>query len=204
MISKKYGNYVLLLISATVLLHIFATSLSDHPSITDSSPNLHPRKLRPAPAFWNSAHVPDPGHDLPITPIRPADLGVVAPSAPIDHPARIARAISQNDHPAIQSAALSWFEQDPAAARDWLATQHTYADLQPAISYIVSKISEKGDLDTAIEWSALLTAGTLRDDTLFDIHALALRNGDLQPSEIQRDLIQKSRLDELLTGAAGD
>jgi len=93
----------------------------------------------------------------------------------------------------IVAIALSWFEQDPTAARDWLAMQTTYDDLQPAISYIVSRISEKGDLKTALEWSALLKDGTLRDDTIFDIHALALRNGKITVSEIMIFLSQYSR-----------
>ncbi len=200
-------SLVLAMVSLAVGIVIFSTKNStDRSDRTDETvfpPPRKPRTVSPS-AFWNSAHVPDPGRDLPVTSIRPEDLGVVPPSAPIDHPARIARAISENDLPAIQSAALSWFEQDPAAAREWLAIQPTYDDLQPAISYIVSKISERGDLKTALEWSALLKESTLRDDTLFSIHALALRNGNLKPSEIARDLIPNDRLDELLSGAAGD
>lgn len=188
------------------ILYLFIKAPSDQPSESDRSGLLPTRKLRTAtsPDFWNSAHVPDPGRELPITAIRPDELGVFPPSAPMDHPARIVRAIAENDHPAIQSAAFSWFEQDPAAARNWLAMQQTYEDLQPAISYIASRISEKGDLKTAIEWSALLPDCTLRDDTLFNIHALALRNGRISASEIKLDVIPPDRHAELLSGAAGD
>jgi len=193
-------SLVFAMVSLAVGIVIFSTKNStDRTDRTDETGLRPPRDPRPA-----TAHVPDPGRDLPVTSIRPEDLGVFPPSAPIDHPARIARAISEDNLPAIQSAALSWFEVDPAAARDWLAIQPTYDDLQPAISYIVSKISERGDLKTALEWSALLKESTLRDDTLFSIHALALRNGNLKPSEIARDLIPNDRLDELLSGAAGD
>ena len=180
------------------------TDQTDQTDRTDQTGIAPHRNPRASSAFWDSARAPDPGHDLPIIAIRPEDLGIVQPSAPIDHPDRIASIISQNDHPAIQSAALSWFEQDPTAARDWLAMQTTYDDLQPAISYIVSKISENGDLKTALEWSALLKGGTLRDDTIFEIHALALRNGKITVLEINPDLIPPARIEELLGGAAGD
>lgn len=195
-----------LIFCAAAILYLFTKAPSDQSDTNDQAKPVPTRKLRTAisPDFWNSARVPDPGHDLPIIAIRPEDLGIVPPSVPIDHPARIARAISQNDLPAIQSATLSWFEQDPVAARDWLAMQPTYDDLQPAISYIASRISEKGDLNTALEWTALLPGGTLRDDTIFGIYALALRNGMITASEINLDGLPPDRQTELLSGAAGD
>lgn len=149
------------------------------------------------------SHANDP-FPPPLHPIRPENLGIIPSSTPIDHPARIALAISQGDLPTIQSSVLSWFEKDPVATRDWLVTQTTYADLQPAISYITSSIAEKGDLRTALQWSALLQDGTLRDDTIFNIHALALRNGQINKSEVPLHLIPKERHDEILSGAAGD
>lgn len=177
---------------------------SDPADPPDRSDPISRRKPRAAPDFWNSARVPDPGGEIPISAIRPEDLGVVPPTSAIDHPARIIRAISANDLPALQSAALSWFEQDPAAARDWLVTQSTYDDLLPAIRFIASHLAEKGDLTTALAWTKLLPDGTLRDDTLFDIHALALRNGRITPAEITLDAIPPERRAELLSGAAGD
>jgi hypothetical protein len=174
------------------------------PEQTDPPALPQTRQPRAVRDFWHSAHVPEPEHHIPTKPIRPEDLGIIPPTSPVDHPARITRAISENDLPTIQSAVLSWFERDPAAARDWLATQPTYADLEPAISYIAHKVSEQGDLGTGIKWSALLPEGTLRDDTLFNIHALALRNGRITPSEINLDMIPSHRQAELLSGAAGD
>lgn len=201
---RSYRGLGLLLTLAAALFLFLKNNPSDQADLTDP-PDPITRRDRPAPSdFWNSARAPDPGHDLPVTAICPEDLGVIPPSAPIDHSARIAAAISRNDLPAIQSAALSWFEQDPVAARDWLAMQPTFDDLQPAISYIVSRISEKGDLKTALEWSALLTDGTIREDTLFNIHALALRNHQITFPEINPEGISPERLQELQSGAAGD
>lgn len=183
----------------------FIFNVSSDPSAPSDPSDLRPRRTpRPEPAFWASAQVPDPGREISPTVIRPQDLGVASPTPPINAPARIIRAITEDDLPALQSAALSWFEQDPTAARDWLAMQSTYEELQPAISYIAASISEKGDINTAVEWTALLTEGTLRDNTLFDIHALALRNGWITPEEISLDLIPPDRREELLSGAGGD
>ncbi len=195
------------MVTAFSIILFIAIAPSDRTNTTNRTNPPNPNTRRPphsTPDFWHTAHVPDPGAEIPISVIRPEDLGVSPPTAPVDHPARIARAISENDLPAIQSAALSWFEQDPVAARNWLAMQSTYDDLQPAISYIASRVSERGDLNTALEWTRLLPDGTLRDDTIFDIHALALRNGMITASEIMIEGIPPDRREELFSGAAGD
>lgn len=197
----RMATAVLLTMSAAAAILFFRNDRADRTNPPDPITRRVPRT---SPAFWTSARIPAPVEEIPISVIRPEDLGIVAPTSPIDHPARIARAISENDLPAVQSAALSWFEQDPTAARDWLAMQSTYDDLQPAIRFIASRISEKGDLNTALAWTNLLPDGTLRDDTLFDIHALALRNGKISVSEITSDAIPPDRHAELLSGAAGD
>lgn len=116
----------------------------------------------------------------------------------------IGTAISEQDLPTIQSATLSWYSQDPTAARNWLASQPTLTDLQPAISYIALKITDQGDLTTAIQWATLLSEDTLREDTLLHIHALALQNGQTTLSEIDLSPIPPHRRAEILSGAAGD
>ena len=173
------------------------------PSNSPDQANLTTRPSpRAAPEFWDSAVVPDPGESIPVAAVRSEDLGV--PATPAVPQALITKAISEGNLPAIQSAALSWFQQDPTAARDWLAAQSTLDDLQPAISYIASSISEKGDIKTAIEWVKILPEGTLREDTLFNMQALALRNRQITFSEINPEGISAERLQELQSGAAGD
>jgi hypothetical protein len=192
----RYAVIVLLALSTG----LFITLKSDPPESPERQ-NITVRTPRDRPA--GSPHANDPPAP-PLRPIHPEDMGIKVPAETVDHPARITRAIAQSDLPAIQTAVSSWFDQDPEATRDWLSTQETYEDLQPAISYIVSGIAEKGDLKTAVKWSALISDGTLRDDTLFQIHALALRNGIITPSEIPLELIPDVRQQELLSGAAGD
>lgn len=173
------------------------------PSNSPDQANLTTRPSpRAAPEFWDSAVVPDPGESIPVAPVRSEDLGV--PATPAVPQALITKAISEGNLPAIQSATLIWFQQDPTAARDWLAAQSTLDDLQPAISYIASSISEKGDIKTAIEWVKILPEGTLREDTLFNMQALALRNRQITFSEINPEGISAERLQELQSGAAGD
>ena len=173
------------------------------PSNSPDQANLTTRPSpRAAPEFWHSAVVPDPGESIPVAAVRSEDLDV--PATPAVPQALITKAISEGNLPAIQSATLIWFQQDPTAARDWLAAQSTLDDLQPAISYIASSISEKGDIKTAIEWVKILPEGTLREDTLFNMQALALRNRQITFSEINPEGISAERLQELQSGAAGD
>jgi hypothetical protein len=201
---KRLVIFSLLFTLAAASFFIFQKDQTDPSNQTDQTNLATRRPTRAAPDFWDSAVVPDPGESVPVITIRPEDLGVRTPATPIDPQALIAKAISENNLPAIQSAALTWFQQDPTAARDWLAAQSTLDDLQPAISYIASSISEKGDIKTAIEWVKLLPEGTLREDTLFNIHALALRNRQITFSEINPEGISAERLQELQSGAAGD
>ncbi len=214
--SRRSAEFIppnprILLAVAVILLcalgALFLRKKHPDPTVSSNQPDISrqsSRAPRAAPDFWDSAIVPDPGERPPIATIRPEDLGITIPTTPVDPQALISKAISENNLPAIQSAALWWFQQDPTAARDWLATQSTFEDLQPAISYIANHISEKGDIKTAIEWVKLLPEGTLREDTLFDIHALALRTRQITTSEITPDGIPPERFQELLSGAAGD
>lgn len=194
-----------LILAALSALTILLLITSQKPPGKTTPPTLQkPLKPRPSPHFWQSAHIPDPENHHPTPPIRPRDLGVKTPTTPTDHPTRITRAISQQDLPTIQSATLSWYSQDPTAARNWLASQPTLTDLQPAISYIALKITDQGDLTTAIQWATLLSEDTLREDTLLHIHALALQNGQTTLSEIDLSPIPPHRRAEILSGAAGD
>jgi hypothetical protein len=166
----------------------------------------HPNKAttsRDAP-FWESAIVPDPGEHIPAPTIRPEDLGIVVPAVPIPPTETLTKAIAENDLPLIQSAALAWFQQDPASARDWLASQQDLENLQPAISSIANHIADHGEINAAMVWANIITEPTLRESTLFDIQALALRNNRITPEQIITDGLSPERVAELRSGAAGD
>ena len=199
---KHLVPFFVILTLAAASFFIFQKNQTE-PSNSPDQANLTPRPSpRAAPEFWDSAVVPDPGESIPVAAVRSEDLGV--PATPAVPQALITKAISEGNLPAIQSATLIWFQQDPTAARDWLAAQSNLDDLQPAISYIASSISEKGDIKTAIEWVKILPEGTLREDTLFNMQALALRNRQITFSEINPEGISAERLQELQSGAAGD
>ncbi|MFC7336542.1 hypothetical protein ACFQY0_05075 [Haloferula chungangensis] len=182
----------------------FGIRASERPEPSISEPLERPSRPSVSPPFWKSAEVSDPGREIPVRIIQAEDLGALPPAADTDHVALLTQAIEGMDRAAIQSAALAWYRHDPQATRDWLAAQPSLDDLQPAISYIVHEISENGDLDAAIEWSALIDEGPAREDTIFEIHALALRNGLITKDQIKLELIAPSRRAELLSGAAGD
>jgi len=196
------ASIFLTLVGASLIFFRKDQAVSSNP-LDPANPTTR-RATRTPTDFWDSAQVPDPGESVPIATIRPEDLGVTVPTTPVEPQALIAKAVSENNLPGIQSAALVWFQQDPTAARDWLATQSTFEDLQPAISYIANHISEKGDLKTAIEWANILTDPSVRENTLFDIQALALRNRHITAAEISTDGLSSERVEELLSGAAGD
>jgi hypothetical protein len=163
--------------------------------------SLTKKRSRSTPIVSPHAHDPEPP---PLHPITPANLGISATLLPVNPADLITRAIAANNLAAIQSAALAWFQRDPSAARDWLASQATFEDLHPAISYIAAHIGEQGDIPNALAWARLLPEGTLRENSLFDIQALAIRNKHIAPEELITDGLPPERIADLLSGAAGD
>jgi hypothetical protein len=98
---KRLVTFFLLLTLAVASLIFFPTDQ------TDLSPRTSRQASRPSrttPEFWDSAHVPDPGEAPPVIAIRPEDLGIITPTPLVDPQALIAKAVSENDLPAIQSA----------------------------------------------------------------------------------------------------
>jgi hypothetical protein len=168
---------------------------SDHPLSTAKKSTRSTRE--------NSPHSNDP-HPPPLHVIRPEDIGVIPPTN-AEHPSiLLSSAIAQENLPLIHSATLAWFALDPQAARDWLAAQDSLDELQPAIVGITGVIAEAHDIPTAMEWLKLLTDDTVRESTLFDIQALALRNRRITPEQIVTDGLSADHIEELRSGAAGD
>ncbi len=123
---------------------------------------------------------------------------------PSDPATEIITALDANDLTAVQVSAYAWFEQDPVAARNWLATQPTLEDLQPAIAFITASISAQGDMPTALKWSELISEKSLHDRTLFGIYVDALHRHEITPEEIPENILDPDHMAELRSGAAGD
>ncbi len=123
---------------------------------------------------------------------------------PSDPATRIITALHANDLTAVQVSAYAWFEQDPVAARNWLATQPTLEDLQPAIAFITAAISSKGDMATALQWSDLISEKPLHEQILFGIYVDALHRHEITPDEIPENILAPEFMAELNSGAAGD
>lgn len=145
-----------------------------------------------------------PPTPLPPLTITPATLGVPSEIPPIDHPERIRRAISTGDDAALTRATVAWFEADPIATRDWLASQPTLADLQPALAGIAIRLAECGKPDDALLWAEILEPSPARDDAIFSIHALGLRHRMIAAEEVRKLRLPEAMLRELESGAAGD
>ena len=158
---------------------------------------------RKIPDFWSSARIGNSRADFTPDLITPESLGIDL-AKPIDHAALLSRAIAADDARAIQVAAYAWFVADPEAVRDWLNTQTTLEDLQPALSFIAEEISQRGDFENALRWSELLEPGSLHDETVFALYVDALRCGKISAAEIPADILPPEMMANLTSGAAGD
>ncbi|NJM37809.1 MAG: hypothetical protein HC845_08125 [Akkermansiaceae bacterium] len=154
----------------------------------------------PNASFWETAITPEPENFrqptsiiLPQTQISPTDL-----------PQEISRLQKSGDFQALNSTLAAWFEADPAAASDWLAQQGNFDSYQPALTQIVGKIATDGDPTHALEWSALLTPGPQQEQSLFDIYSIAARKHYFTEAQLRTAPLPPERIDELLSGGAGD
>ena len=172
----------------------------------DDSRQLNPRGTHAAqpPHPGKSTRAPAIERTLPPIVIDPASLGVPREIPPADHPARIRDAIAVGDDAALTRATVAWFEADPAAVRDWLVSQPTLEALQPALAGIAVQLAEHGHTGNAIEWAATLDHDEDRNEALFTIHALGLRNGSISPEDLNDLDLPGEMIDELAGGAAGD
>ncbi len=136
--------------------------------------------------------------------ITPRSAGVREGVKPTDFPQLLRTQIAKGDMDAIQVTAYSWYEKDPAAARAWLESQETFADLQPAIGYIASRIAETGDTTNALKWSALIENQDLRNETALSIYVAALAQQKITIEEIPETALPPALYEALVSGAAGD
>ncbi|MES2437888.1 MAG: hypothetical protein V4584_02390 [Verrucomicrobiota bacterium] len=150
--------------------------------------------------FWRSAIAQEPLN------FREPSAVEIEPSVsiPTDHPAKVARLFRTGDLPALNFALADWFDADPVAARDWLAARESLDPYQPALIRITGQIAEAGDPEHALEWAALLETGPEREQVLFDVYAVAARNHQFTEAQLQAAPLPSSRVDALLSGAAGD
>ena len=193
---------VILAISCAALIAIF---WPDQPKKAQEIPPTAATKARSripskdAP-FWNSAVVPEPKDFRgPTAVIEPQ---IKLPQ--VDHPREVARLHRSGEISSLNFALAAWFDADPTAARDWLASQTSFDSYQPALTMIAGKIAEAGDPAHALEWAALLPPGPEQEQSLFDIYALAARNHRFTEAQLRAAPLPPERIAELLSGAAGD
>lgn len=193
---------VILAISCAALIAIFwpdqpekAQEIS-HATATKARSRI-PSKEAP---FWNSAVVPEPKDYREPSATIPSQTTLPQ----VDHPREVARLQHSGEVAALNFALATWFDADAVAARDWLAAQENLNSYQPALTMIAGKIAEAGDPAHALEWAALLTPGPEQEQSLFDIYALAARSRRFSEAELRAAPLPPARVDELLSGAAGD
>ncbi len=192
-------------LSAVILIAFAAIFWPDRPEKAQKFPAAAATKARPRipskdAAFWNSAIVPEPENFREPT----ATAFPQTQPSRVDHPSEVARLHRSGEVAALNFALAAWFDADPTAARDWLASQASLDPYQHALTQITGKIAEAGDPAHALEWAALLSPGPEQEQSLFDIYALAARNHRFTEAELRAAPLPPERIAELLSGAAGD
>ncbi len=158
------------------------------------------REPRPDAAFWESAVVPEPW-DFRI----PTSVGSGARDVPVvDHRALVSGMLAAGDDVGLNLAVGGWYEADPKAARAWLASQPALERFGPAFARISAYLASAGQPSYALEWTALLPPGPLREQSLFDVYAAASRSHQFSEDELRQAPLPPERIQQLLSGVPGD
>jgi len=193
-------KYSFILAIACAFIAAFFALRSPPPVLAkpETASHKRPRPV-PDPPFWEQAVIPEPASTRPI--MREPQIQ----SHPSPDPAtEVIRLAAAGDFKELNFAFATWFDRDPIHARDWLALQTSMDDLQPAIAMVAGKIAQDGDPANGLEWAKLLHPSPQQEQTIFDIYALAARQNQFPPEQLKTAPLPASRIEELLSGAAGD
>ncbi|MBK1815896.1 hypothetical protein JIN84_09720 [Luteolibacter yonseiensis] len=130
------------------------------------------------------------------------DLAPFVP--PEDRRGNVLRLLAAGEDRMAQTAICEWFSTDPSAAREWLESQPSFENFQPAISIISKNIAESGSPADALAWAGLLDEGPVREQTVYEIYAIGRRYHWLSDEQIQAAPFSPDRVAALLNGAADD
>ncbi len=192
--------YILVILCTLIATFFALRSPAPNLATTAQSNNKRQRPTLDLP-FWEQAVIPEPEITRPTS----RDNHLIAPIANSPDPAtEVIRLAAAGDFENLNFAFATWFDRDPIAARDWLALQKSLDNLQPAIAMVAGKIAQDGDPTNGLEWAKLLHPGSQQEQTYFDIYALAARQNQFTPDQLKSAPLPAARIEELLSGAAGD
>jgi len=141
------------------------------------------------PAFWTSAIVPEP--EKPRIPTAAAIKGTPAAADSAQKTAARLReleslpATSENIRLYNQQAIL-YYDQDPAAATEWLNSTQSFEHLSPALASIAASLGERGHLDVANIVIETIPDAESRRAALLDLYSLRARNGQVTRDELAK------------------
>ena len=141
------------------------------------------------PAFWTSAIVPEP--EKPRIPTAAAIKGTPAPADATQKTAARLRELeslpstSENIRLYNQQAIL-YYDQDPAAATEWLNSTQSFEHLSPALASIAASLGERGHLDIANIVIETIPDPESRRAALLDLYSLRARNGQVTRDELAK------------------
>ena len=139
------------------------------------------------PAFWTSASVPEP--EKPRIPTAAAIKGTPAAADAAQKTAARLREIesspatSENIRLYNQQAIL-YYDQDPAAATDWLNSTPSFEHLSPALASIAASLGERGHLDVAHVVIETIPDPDAKRAAVLDLYSLRARNGQITREEL--------------------
>lgn len=140
-------------------------------------------------AFWTSAIVPEP--EKPRIPTAAAIQGTPAAADAAQKTAARLREIESAPVTAenillYNQQAILYFDQDPAAATNWLNSTQGFEHLGPALASIAASLGERGHLDVAHVVIETIPDPDARRAAVLDLYSLRARNGQVTRDELSQ------------------
>lgn len=151
--------------------------------------------------FWRQARVPAVDWSLPDAP----EIHVaVERKAPLDYRREMERLLTQEELQQANCVLAEWFEQDAAAARDWLAARESLAPYQMAMGLIAGYMATSGNVENALHWAEVMQPGEQREQAIFDVYVAGARQRLFTAEQLQSAPLPESQRQQLISGVPGD
>ena len=137
--------------------------------------------------FWTSAIVPEP--EKPRIPTSATIQGTPAAADAAQKTAARLREIESapatpENIRLYNQQAILYYDQDPAAATDWLNSTQGFEHLGPALASIAASLGERGHLDVAHVVIETIPDADARRTAVLDLYSLRARNGQVTRDEL--------------------
>jgi hypothetical protein len=153
--------------------------------------------------FWMSAVVPEPENfrmpSAAVVPIQPSPPDVAQVTAARVRELEHGPVTPDGVHQLNQQVIL-WYDQDAAAATEWLNTTGRFEELSPSLASIAAVLGERGHFDAARLVLENISDPEAKRTAVLELFSLQARNGRVTREGLAAEGWQPADIDQVFQG----